>query len=97
MVGGLEVVLTKPTAPPGTVRIRNTLWRSDEVRDDLETYQTAALNGIKQYAHENGIDLRQYNIELGRFLVHDIDSRVSIYFMAAQHAFQSALATWHRS
>ncbi len=94
MVGGLEVVLRFAASPPGTIRVSNTLWQSDKTRDDIEDYQAEALRGVREYAKDNVMNVELLDIELCKFLVHDVDSKPHVYFFTAQVAFESALAAW---
>ena len=93
-VGGLEVILKVPAKPPGRIVVENTLYHSSETRDDLGVYASEAIRGLLAFAGEHGLDLSTFDITLGHFFIHDVDSRPALYFLTAQYAFQSALATW---
>lgn len=94
MIGGLEIVLRNPATNVGRIIVSNTLWHSEETRDDIGNYQQQAVNGIHDYATKNDIDLTQFDVELRRFIIHDVDSHPRLYFFTAQNALQSALASW---
>jgi hypothetical protein len=94
LIGGLEVVLCIPESEIGRIIVSNTLWQSDETRDDIGDFQQQAVDGIHDYAIEKGIDLSKFDIELRKFVFHDVDSHPRLYFFTAQNALQSALASW---
>jgi hypothetical protein len=94
MLGGLEVVLCIPKSETGRLIVSTTLWQSDETRDDIGEFQQQAIDGIHDYANKNEVDLTRFDIELRRFLIHDVDSHPRLYFFTAQNALQSALASW---
>lgn len=96
MLGGLEVVLRSPGSVPGGIRVTNTLWQSENTREDIDEYQSQALAGLKAYAEEHNVDLTQFDVELCRFVVHDVDSMPKLYFLAAQNALECALNMWNR-
>lgn len=93
-VGGLEITLQFPIAEPGTIQVNNTLRGTEETRDDIDDYTSEAKRGVIEYARENQIDLAQFDITLGQFFVHDVNSRPFLYYVAGKNAFQSALAAW---
>ena len=97
-VGGLEVSLTyRESGAGGTKRIaiENTLKDSNEECGDLERWATEATKGIIDYAENNSLNLSRFDIRLGKFFVHDVDSRPFLYYLAAQNALQAALAMWN--
>ena len=94
MLGGVEVVLRVPKSETGRLIVSNTLWQSEETRDDIGEFQQQAVDGIHDYASQKEIDLSRFDIELRGFLIHDVDSHPRLYFFTAQNALQSALASW---
>jgi hypothetical protein len=94
LIGGLELVLSIPESKVGRIVVSNTLWQSDETRDDIGDFQQQAVDGVHEYAKQYGIDLSQFDIELRKFVFHDVDSHPRLYFFTAQNALQSALASW---
>lgn len=92
-VGGLQVTLTTPATPRGTIHVVGTLYRSElKMESSDEIYAQKAIEGIRQYAQTHQIDLQQLDIQLDQFLIHPVDSRASVFFFTAQHAFQAAIA-----
>ncbi len=66
-VGGLEVVLRSPESEVGRIVVSNSLWQSDDTRDDIGDYQQQAVDGIHDYASEHEVDLTQFDVELRNF------------------------------
>lgn len=92
VVGGVEVVLKLLADPPGRIVVENTLYGSDEVRDDIGVYTDQAVKGLLAYAENHKVDLSIFDVTLRRFVVHDVDSMPALYFSTSQYALQSALA-----
>ena len=96
MVGGLEVVLRVPAKNPGEIRVSKTTWPNGEAREDLWGCDAQAIAGLNHYIETRGIDLSQVDIELRRFLIHEVDSKPRAYYIAAQNALEAALNMWDR-
>ncbi|MCA9027940.1 MAG: hypothetical protein KDA86_22210 [Planctomycetaceae bacterium] len=94
LLGGLEVVLRSPESDVGQIVVSNSLWQSDETREDIDDYQKQAVDGIHAYASEHEVDLTQFDVELRKFIIHDVDSHPRLYYFTAQNALQSALSSW---
>src|SRR5262245_44778356 len=95
-VGGLEVRLSIRKSEQGTIKIEDTLWRSDEPAGDLGPCSTEAIRGINDYAARTGLDLSQFDVTLARFIAYDVDSMPKLYYLAAQHALATAINMWER-
>ena len=96
MFGGLEVVLRVPAKNPGEIRVSKTTWPNGEAREDLWGCDAQAIAGLNHYIETRGIDLSQVDIELRRFLIHEVDSKPRAYYLAAQNALEAALNMWDR-
>lgn len=102
-VGGVEVSvrvrlpeeLTSQTTPtaPNHIQIVPTVYGSDEPWQEDSNIEQTAVDGIIDYAHEQNIDLIRLEIKVGNFLFHPVDSRPSVYYAAAQNAFEAAIKT----
>ncbi|PHQ33778.1 hypothetical protein [Rhodopirellula bahusiensis] len=96
MIGGVEVTLRHAKTTAGSLVALDTVWQSQSVNDVPPTYQQEAVAGIRKFANKRNIDLTRFHIEIGRFVVHDVDSMPVLYYLAAQNAFESALNMWNR-
>jgi hypothetical protein len=94
MLGGLEVVLRSPESSVGRIVVSNSLWQSDDTREDIGDYQQQAVERIHAFASEHEVDLTQFDVELRKFIIHDVDSHPRLYFFTAQNALHSALSSW---
>jgi len=93
-MGGCEITLQYPLGETGTIRVSNTLRGSQEPRDDIDIYAAEARKGVLEYATEHQIDLAAFDITLSQFVIHDVDSRPFLYYLAGRNALQSAIAAW---
>ncbi|WP_442510487.1 hypothetical protein SH528x_002112 [Novipirellula sp. SH528] len=93
-VGGLEIQISTPDGETGTLLVDATLWPGGEPAMDLSTWTKPAIRGLEDYAEANAIALRDFDIVMRRFLVHEVDSMPMLYYCAAQNAMESALNAW---
>ena len=90
-VGGLEVEISTPASDRGVLNIERTLWPNDDPAGDLSRWTEPALRGINDYFEALSLDSSHFDIVLRRFLVHEVDSMPTLYYVAAQNALESAL------
>ena len=93
-MGGCEITLQYPLGETGTIQVINTLRGSQEARHDIDIYTAEAKKGVLEYAMEHEIDLGAFDVTLSQFVIHDVDSRPFLYYLAGRNAFQSAIAAW---
>ena len=92
--GGLEVVLKLAPSADGCISIETTLWPAGESTSEIDgCYIQQAVAGVEAYARERSIDLKQFDITLRRFVLHDVNSNPRTYSLTAQNAVESAFMT----
>jgi len=95
-MGGLRVTVYPRSDNSGTIDVQLTDWRSGEPHPNpIPDYADVAVNAIRHFANDNGIDLSQLDVRLDQFLFHDVDSDPRCYAQAARSAFRAALESLH--
>ena len=93
-LGGLQVTVRPKRGAKGVIIITPTDWRTEDLHSQIDDYVENALTGIKEVASKADLNLDDVDIELSRFLVHDVDSSPLCYLQAAKSALRSALEMW---
>lgn len=93
-VGGLTAVLAPKEAEVGAVSVKFTGWKTDEaINGDYDWLVEAAVLGANEAAASLNL-LNDFDIELCRFLVHDVDSSPALLRHVAKGAVHAAYEAW---
>lgn len=98
-VGGVTVVIRRRRAEAGTIALGEPYQQagSPELSAGLaQELADIAEKGVRAAAEELHVNLEEFDVLLQEFLLHVVDSRVSIFQDAAKSAFISAYAGWRR-
>ena len=92
--GGLTVVLAPKEAEVGTVSVEFTDWKTDEpIKYNYDWLVEAAILGANEAAASLNL-LKDFDIELCKFLVHDVDSSAALFRQVARGAVHAAYEAW---